>query len=287
MRLAHSRATVVLTSGNHDSAQRLGFSARLIDAAGVHLRTDASGVGAPVVLDDEHGPVAVHGIPYLDPHAVAEPWQLERRSHEAALTEAMRRVRADLVDQAGRPLDRPGPRLRRRRDPQRLRARHHRRRRLAGADVPVRRHRLRRPRPPPRRPRARRPPALQRLAARLLLLRGHAPQGLVGRRPRRAVEPGSRDRSHLPRRPGAAPPRAAPRHPRDAAHRPRPGTPRGRLGRGDPDRHRATPRRHGAPAPPFPPRPGAVVRLHPHPSRRTQRTRRPTPGATTTSLASS
>ncbi len=100
VRLAHSRATVVLTSGNHDSAQRLGFSARLIDAAGIHLRTDASRVGIPLVLDDAHGPVAIHGIPYLDPHAVAEPWQLERRSHEAALTEAMRRVRADL---AGRP----------------------------------------------------------------------------------------------------------------------------------------------------------------------------------------
>ncbi len=100
VRLAHSRASVVVTSGNHDSAQRLGFSARLIDAAGVHLRTDVSGVGTPVLLDDGHGPVAVHGIPYLDPHAVADPWALAQRSHQAALTEAMRRVRADL---AGRP----------------------------------------------------------------------------------------------------------------------------------------------------------------------------------------
>jgi DNA repair protein SbcD/Mre11 len=101
VRLAHSRARVVLTSGNHDSAQRLGFSARLIDAAGVHLRTDAGQVGVPLLLDDRHGPLAVHGIPYLDPHAVAEPWQLERRSHEAALAEAMRRVRADLATRPG------------------------------------------------------------------------------------------------------------------------------------------------------------------------------------------
>ena len=47
VRLAASRASVVLTSGNHDSAQRLGFSSRLIDAAGVHLRTDVSTVGTP------------------------------------------------------------------------------------------------------------------------------------------------------------------------------------------------------------------------------------------------
>src|SRR3954452_2362349 len=84
-RLAASRARVVITSGNHDSAQRLGFGARLIDAAGVHVRTDASSVGAPVLLEDEHGPIAVHGLPYLDPQALQEPWGLPVRSHEAAL----------------------------------------------------------------------------------------------------------------------------------------------------------------------------------------------------------
>ena len=96
-RLAASRARTVVTSGNHDSALRLGFGSRLIDAAGVHIRTDASGVGVPVELSDEHGPVLVYGIPYLDPDAVREPWGLKVRSHEAALTEAMRRVRADLA----------------------------------------------------------------------------------------------------------------------------------------------------------------------------------------------
>ena len=96
-RLAASRARVVLTSGNHDSAQRLGFGSRLIDAAGIFVRTDASSVGTPVLLEDSHGPVAVHGLPYLDPQGLHEPWQLSSRSHEAALAEAMRRVRADLA----------------------------------------------------------------------------------------------------------------------------------------------------------------------------------------------
>lgn len=101
-RLAASRAEVVLTSGNHDSAQRLGFSSRLIDAAGVFIRTDASTVGTPVLLDDEHGTVAVYGIPYLDPDAVREPWGLAGRSHEAALTEAMARVNADRATRDAR-----------------------------------------------------------------------------------------------------------------------------------------------------------------------------------------
>ena len=101
-RLAASRAKVVLTSGNHDSAQRLGFSSRLIDAAGVFIRTDASSVGRPVLLEDEHGPVAVYGLPYLDPDAVREPWGLAGRSHEAALSEAMRRVHADRAQRRAR-----------------------------------------------------------------------------------------------------------------------------------------------------------------------------------------
>jgi DNA repair protein SbcD/Mre11 len=100
-RLASTRASVVISSGNHDSAQRLGFSSRLIDAAGVFIRTDPAGVGRPVVLSDRHGEIAVHALPYLDPIALHEPWQLPLRSHEAAVAEAMRRVRADLATRPG------------------------------------------------------------------------------------------------------------------------------------------------------------------------------------------
>lgn len=96
-RLAASRAQVVVSSGNHDSAQRLGFGSRLMDAAGVFVRTDAATVGTPVVLRDRHGEVAFHAIPYLDPSALLEPWGLGHRSHEAALSEAMTRVRRDLA----------------------------------------------------------------------------------------------------------------------------------------------------------------------------------------------
>src|SRR5688572_8318111 len=100
-RLSRSRAKVVVTSGNHDSAQRLGFGSDLIDAAGVFIRTRAEGVGDPVLLADAHGPVAVYGLPYLDPDHLREPWSLPARSHEAALGEAMSRVRADLSGRAG------------------------------------------------------------------------------------------------------------------------------------------------------------------------------------------
>ncbi len=100
-RLAGSRAEVVVSSGNHDSPARLGFNARLADAAGVHLRTRWQDVGAPVLLEDGRGPVAVYGIPYLEPDAVRAAWDLPTRTHEAALTAAMARVEHDLAARPG------------------------------------------------------------------------------------------------------------------------------------------------------------------------------------------
>jgi exonuclease SbcD len=100
-RLASSRARVVVTSGNHDSWRRLGFNSRLVDLAGVHLRTDPEGVATPVLVDDADGPVAVYGIPYLEPDVLVRRWSLSARSHQAALAEAMQRVRADLATRPG------------------------------------------------------------------------------------------------------------------------------------------------------------------------------------------
>jgi len=96
-RLATTGARTVVTSGNHDSAIRLGFNSRLADHSGVHLRTRWQAVGDPVLVDDAHGTVAVHGIPYLEPDAVRQAWDLPARTHEAALGAAMERVRADLT----------------------------------------------------------------------------------------------------------------------------------------------------------------------------------------------
>lgn len=107
------RAAVVVTPGNHDSAIRLGFAAGLM-RDGVHLRARVADVGRPVLLADEHGPVVVHALPYLDPDTVRRaladddaPDGLLPRSHEAVLAAAMRRVRADLAGRAAASGSRP------------------------------------------------------------------------------------------------------------------------------------------------------------------------------------
>jgi exonuclease SbcD len=95
-RLAATGARTVVISGNHDSARRLGFGADLIDSAGVHLRTDPRRVGEPVLLADEHGAVAVYGVPYLEPDAVRGDLACDGRGHAAVMQAAMGQVRADL-----------------------------------------------------------------------------------------------------------------------------------------------------------------------------------------------
>ncbi|MER6119653.1 exonuclease SbcCD subunit D [Streptomyces sp. NPDC001743] len=99
-RLAADGVPTVMISGNHDSARRLGVGAGLIGRAGIHLRTDPARCATPVVLPDAHGDVAFYGLPYLEPALVKDVFKAERAGHEAVLTAAMDRVRADL---AGRP----------------------------------------------------------------------------------------------------------------------------------------------------------------------------------------
>lgn len=102
-RLRSAGARVVVTSGNHDSAQRLGFGSRLVDAAGVHLRTAVAGVADPVLLDDAHGTVGVYALPYLEPEAARHELPpapdgssvVPGRDHPAVLGRAMDCVHAD------------------------------------------------------------------------------------------------------------------------------------------------------------------------------------------------
>ncbi|MEU2553903.1 exonuclease SbcCD subunit D [Streptomyces sp. NPDC013313] len=99
-RLAELGVPTVMISGNHDSARRLGVGAGLIDRAGIHLRTEPSAVGTPVVLRDAHGDVAFYGLPYLEPALVKEEFAVEKAGHETVLAAAMARVRADLAGRA-------------------------------------------------------------------------------------------------------------------------------------------------------------------------------------------
>ncbi|MFG3257676.1 exonuclease SbcCD subunit D [Streptomyces sp. NPDC048172] len=97
-RLAELAVPTVMISGNHDSARRLGVGSGLMESAGIHLRTDPAACGTPVVLKDEHGPVACYGLPYLEPTLTRHTLDAEGGGHTAVLRAAMERVRADLAE---------------------------------------------------------------------------------------------------------------------------------------------------------------------------------------------
>ncbi|GAB3556972.1 exonuclease SbcD [Actinopolyspora lacussalsi] len=103
--LRRTGARLVVTSGNHDSPQRVGAFAGFAAAGGLHLHTRVATLHEPTVLSDEHGPVAFYGIPYLEPDPARQvlrtstaPGAAEdvERGHPAVLGEAMNRVRGEL-----------------------------------------------------------------------------------------------------------------------------------------------------------------------------------------------
>lgn len=98
--IADAGARVVVTSGNHDSAARLGFQAGLL-RDGIHVLTDPDAVGTPLTIDDAHGPVHFYGIPYLEPALLRHRWE-GVRTQAAVLGRAMDLVRTDLAERGGR-----------------------------------------------------------------------------------------------------------------------------------------------------------------------------------------
>jgi exonuclease SbcD len=101
-RLLGAGAAVVMTPGNHDSARRLGTFSGLLAVAGLHVRAATGRLDEPVLVSDEHGEVAVYGLPFLEPEVARAELGLEgARSHEAVLGAAMDRVRADLFLRPG------------------------------------------------------------------------------------------------------------------------------------------------------------------------------------------
>ncbi|TLM82383.1 exonuclease SbcCD subunit D [Pseudarthrobacter sp. NamE2] len=105
VRLTSAGAKVVLTSGNHDSAIRLGFAARLLERGGVHLRTQVEGLAEPLLLPLGADPagrdavLAIYGIPWLEPRLVAAQLGVDA-THFEVTREATALIRQDIERRA-------------------------------------------------------------------------------------------------------------------------------------------------------------------------------------------
>lgn len=99
---------IVLTPGNHDSAERIGFGADVM-RSNIHIRYRVEDCAEPVVVRRGDDAVAVYALPYLDPDAARYTLQgiegLDEpiaRSHEAVMGSAMRMIVRDLTSRRER-----------------------------------------------------------------------------------------------------------------------------------------------------------------------------------------
>jgi exonuclease SbcD len=104
LRIREAGAQVVLTSGNHDSPERLGARSAFAKQAGIHVITRPEQITEPVTLTDEHGDVHFYGIPFLEPARMRHVWTDagSMRTQKDAVGYAMDAVRADLAQREGR-----------------------------------------------------------------------------------------------------------------------------------------------------------------------------------------
>lgn len=84
---------VIVISGNHDSPERLGFGAGMMQGAGLHILSDLAQVDTPVIIPHADGDVAFYGIPYCQPEHVRSVFDENVRSFDEAHTFLVERIK--------------------------------------------------------------------------------------------------------------------------------------------------------------------------------------------------
>lgn len=96
VQLASCKTPVFIISGNHDSAERLSFAGRLIDASGIHLAPVYKGAVTPFSLEDAYGTVNIYMLPFVKPANVRRFFPDEEiLSYEDALHVAIQAMPLD------------------------------------------------------------------------------------------------------------------------------------------------------------------------------------------------
>lgn len=91
---------IIMISGNHDSAKRLGFGAAQMRQSGLHILSTVADVTTPVIIETESGSVHFYGIPYHDPVEVKEAFSCDVSTYDDAhtyLVEQINKVRISNV----------------------------------------------------------------------------------------------------------------------------------------------------------------------------------------------
>lgn len=89
---------VIMISGNHDSAKRLGFGAQYMQSAGVYILSDIRDIKTPIEITAAGQTVRFYGIPYHDPVEVREAFGCDVRTYDEAHTYLVDSIKPQLAD---------------------------------------------------------------------------------------------------------------------------------------------------------------------------------------------
>lgn len=95
-KLAQRGILVFVISGNHDSAERLAFGARLMREKGIFISAVYDGASEPICLRDRYGEIYIHLLPFLKPAMVRHVFgEEEVSSYQDALRIAIGHMEVD------------------------------------------------------------------------------------------------------------------------------------------------------------------------------------------------
>lgn len=92
VKLSERATDVFIISGNHDSAERVSFGARLMDSIGIHISPVYDGDIKPYKMRDEHGNLNIYLLPFVKPAHVARFTDEEIKSYTDALRAAISKM---------------------------------------------------------------------------------------------------------------------------------------------------------------------------------------------------
>ena len=110
MKMSEMHIKVFYIAGNHDSESRLNFGSQLMRASGIFARGRLDDEMAPVVVEDDFGPVAVYLYPYMEPASVRAALGVEKsldfeQAHELVIERSLAKRAGEYA------LDRRGTRF--------------------------------------------------------------------------------------------------------------------------------------------------------------------------------
>ena len=95
--IAERKIKTFIISGNHDSAERIAFGSRIMNAGGIYLSPVYNGDIKPVVMEDEYGSVNIYMLPFVRPSAVRAFYpDDDTDSYSSAVGTAVKHMNADF-----------------------------------------------------------------------------------------------------------------------------------------------------------------------------------------------